>query len=81
MDPIILIFLIAILVMSVVIHEVSHGYVAEMLGDSTARFAGRLTLNPLNHIDAVSYTHLDVYKRQEWSFGCKTAQWGNIKFF
>lgn len=53
MDPIILIFLIAILVMSVVIHEVSHGYVAEMLGDSTARFAGRLTLNPWNHFDMV----------------------------
>lgn len=37
--------------MSVVIHEVSHGYVAEMLGDPTARLAGRLTLNPFNHLD------------------------------
>lgn len=46
-------FYIAILIMSVVIHEVSHGYVANILGDPTARLAGRLTLNPLPHIDLV----------------------------
>jgi len=45
------IFLIAILVMSVIIHEISHGYVAYMLGDPTAKLAGRLTLNPISHID------------------------------
>jgi Zn-dependent protease len=45
------IFYIAILLMSVVIHEVSHGFVAEYFGDSTARHAGRLTLNPIKHID------------------------------
>jgi len=37
--------------MSVVIHEISHGYVAEYFGDKTARFAGRLTLNPVRHLD------------------------------
>ncbi len=37
--------------MSVVLHEVSHGWVAYRLGDSTAKEAGRLTLNPLAHID------------------------------
>jgi len=37
--------------MSVVIHEVSHGFVAYLLGDSTAKYAGRLTLNPVNHLD------------------------------
>lgn len=42
---------IAILIMSVVIHEVSHGYAALMLGDPTAKFAGRLTLNPVKHLD------------------------------
>ncbi|MBU1179107.1 site-2 protease family protein [Patescibacteria group bacterium] len=47
------IFAIAILIMSVVIHEVSHGYAAYLLGDSTAKYAGRLTLNPLNHLDFV----------------------------
>ena len=45
------IFSIAILVFSVVAHEVSHGYMAQYLGDSTARLAGRLTMNPLKHID------------------------------
>ena len=37
--------------MSVVIHEVSHGFMAEYFGDKTARFAGRLTLNPLKHLE------------------------------
>jgi len=37
--------------MSIVIHEVSHGYSAYLLGDSTAKYAGRLTLNPLRHLD------------------------------
>jgi len=45
------VFYIAILVMSIVIHEISHGFVAEFFGDKTARFAGRLTLNPLKHLD------------------------------
>lgn len=45
------IFQIAILIMSVVIHEVSHGYAASILGDQTARYQGRLTLNPLKHLD------------------------------
>lgn len=38
-------------ILAVVLHEVSHGWVAEKLGDPTARNAGRLTLNPLRHID------------------------------
>ncbi len=46
-------FQIAILIMSVVIHEVSHGYAALMQGDRTAQYAGRLTLNPLKHLDIV----------------------------
>lgn len=51
MDATNAIFYIAILIMSVVIHEVSHGFVAEYFGDDTARNAGRLTLNPIKHID------------------------------
>src|SRR3990167_5748248 len=46
-----LIFSIAVLIMSVVIHEVSHGALANLLGDQTAKDAGRLTLNPLKHLD------------------------------
>lgn len=45
------IFSIAILIMSVVIHEVSHGYAAYALGDKTAKYQGRLTLNPIHHLD------------------------------
>lgn len=45
------IFQIAILIFSIVIHEVSHGAVAYALGDSTAKDEGRLTLNPINHLD------------------------------
>ncbi|HBB56410.1 TPA: site-2 protease family protein, partial [Patescibacteria group bacterium] len=46
-----IIFSIIILIMSVVVHEVSHGYAALFFGDETARYQGRLTLNPLKHLD------------------------------
>jgi len=45
--------MIAILLFSVIIHEVSHGIVAERLGDPTARMQGRITLNPVPHIDLI----------------------------
>lgn len=45
------IFIIGALILSIVAHEAAHGYVANWLGDPTARLAGRLTLNPLKHID------------------------------
>ncbi|OGZ04019.1 MAG: hypothetical protein A2648_00250 [Candidatus Lloydbacteria bacterium RIFCSPHIGHO2_01_FULL_41_20] len=48
-----LIFSIAILIFSVIVHELAHGYVAEYLGDPTARLAGRLTFNPVRHMDPV----------------------------
>src|SRR3989338_9087846 len=44
---------ILILIFSVIIHEISHGYAALFLGDPTARLAGRLTLNPMKHLDPV----------------------------
>jgi len=47
----IIIFAIPILIMSAVFHEVSHGYMALVLGDPTAKLAGRLTLNPFKHLD------------------------------
>ena len=40
-----------ILIFSIILHEVAHGYAADRLGDPTARYAGRLTLNPIPHID------------------------------
>jgi len=45
------IFSLIVLFFSIVIHEIAHGSVASALGDSTAKDAGRLTLNPLKHID------------------------------
>ena len=44
-------FIIAVIVFSVIIHEVMHGVAADQLGDPTARYAGRLTLNPIPHLD------------------------------
>lgn len=45
------IIVIAALIMSIVIHEMAHGYAANWLGDPTARLQGRLSANPLVHID------------------------------
>src|SRR3977135_632093 len=45
------VFSIIILIFSVIIHEVSHGYAAYLQGDNTAKYAGRLTLNPLKHLE------------------------------
>ncbi len=45
------VFVIAVIMLSAVIHEVMHGYAADKLGDPTARYAGRLTLNPIVHLD------------------------------
>jgi len=50
-EVILIIFQVIILIMSVVVHEVSHGLMAFKLGDSTAKYAGRLTLNPMKHLD------------------------------
>jgi Zn-dependent protease len=39
--------------LAITCHEVSHGYIADRLGDNTARYMGRLTLNPLKHLDII----------------------------
>ncbi len=44
-------FVIVVVIFSAVIHEVMHGVAADRLGDHTARYAGRLTLNPIPHLD------------------------------
>jgi Zn-dependent protease len=55
---------------AIVLHEVMHGYVAHMLGDDTAARAGRLTLNPISHVDPIGtiflpalllFLHLPVF--------------------
>ncbi|MEK7612342.1 MAG: site-2 protease family protein [Patescibacteria group bacterium] len=50
-DLLIIIFQLIVLIFSVMVHEVSHGALALRLGDTTAKDAGRLTLNPIKHID------------------------------
>jgi Zn-dependent protease len=44
-------FYLITLIYSIILHEVSHGYVALWLGDKTAKYAGRLSLEPIRHID------------------------------
>lgn len=49
------------LFVAVILHEIAHGLVAERLGDSTARRAGRITLNPLKHIDPFMTVFLPAF--------------------
>jgi Zn-dependent protease len=55
------IFIIFVLFFSVVIHEIAHGSVALSLGDPTAKEEGRLTLNPLKHIDPIGTIFLPFF--------------------
>ena len=52
-DPLAFAFVAIPLLFSVIIHEVAHGWVAYRMGDSTAKWSGRLTLNPLKHLDPI----------------------------
>lgn len=51
------------LIFSVTVHEVAHGYAAYRLGDNTAKLAGRLTLNPIKHLDLFGSFLLPVMLR------------------
>jgi len=83
MDPVSLIFSIIILIMSVVLHELSHGYAAVALGDPTPRIQGRLTLNPLKHLDPVGSVLVPIITSLfGFTFGwAKPVQWNpyNLK--
>lgn len=61
MQEIDFIFGIAVLIMSIVVHEVSHGYSANLQGDPTAKMAGRLTLNPIKHLDPIGSFVVPVF--------------------
>jgi Zn-dependent protease len=54
-------FLIIILLFSIIIHEVSHGTIAYYLGDPTAKEEGRLSLNPLKHLDPIGSILLPLF--------------------
>jgi Zn-dependent protease len=51
--PYLILVVLPVGLMAVTIHEVSHGYAAWKLGDPTAHYAGRLTLNPIAHVDPI----------------------------
>ena len=53
LPPEVLILLIPVLLFALVFHEFSHAWIANKLGDPTARYAGRLTLNPIAHLDPI----------------------------
>lgn len=53
-------FLVVIIMFSAVVHEVMHGVAADWLGDKTARYAGRLTLNPIPHLDPIGSVILPI---------------------
>lgn len=54
------IFSFVVLIMSIIVHEVAHGLAAEREGDDTARLLGRITLNPLKHIDWIGSVILPI---------------------
>ncbi|MGC9599332.1 MAG: site-2 protease family protein [Minisyncoccia bacterium] len=61
MNVAIVVFEFIVLLFSAVLHEIAHGYEAERLGDPTARNAGRLTLNPLKHLDPFGSILLPIF--------------------
>jgi len=52
-DPLAFALVVIPLLFSIIIHEVAHGWVAYRMGDPTAKWSGRLTLNPLRHLDPI----------------------------
>ncbi|WP_262429859.1 site-2 protease family protein [Paratissierella segnis] len=50
------------LFVAIIFHELAHGYTAYKLGDNTAKDAGRLTINPLKHIDPIGFIFMLVFK-------------------
>ncbi len=59
-DPLAFLFVAIPLLFSVIVHEVAHGWVAYRMGDPTAKWMGRLTLNPLKHLDPIGTLMLFV---------------------
>ncbi len=57
-----IIFILPITIISLTIHEYAHGFVAYKLGDPTAKESGRLTLNPLAHIDPIGFIMMLVLR-------------------
>lgn len=56
-----ILFSVVVLIFSIVIHEVAHGAAADYLGDPTAKYAGRLSLNPIKHLDPIGSVFLPLF--------------------
>lgn len=60
-DPAAFVILSVLLLYSVIFHELAHGWVAYRMGDGTAKWLGRLTLNPIKHLDIIGTLMLLVF--------------------
>ncbi len=60
-DPLAFIFIAIPLLYSIIFHELAHGWVAYLMGDPTARSLGRLSLNPLKHLDPMGTIMLFIF--------------------
>ena len=67
-----IIVLIPVLFFSIILHEFAHGYVAYRMGDDTAYLSGRLTLNPVSHVDLVGTIAVPAVC---WLFGWPLFGW------
>ena len=77
------VFRILILLFSIIVHEVSHGAAAYAMGDDTAKNEGRLTLNPMPHIDPVGTILLPLFIGFGWAkpvpynpYNLRNQKWG-----
>ena len=66
MDPVQFLYFLVALIVTLTVHEASHALVAYYLGDPTAKLRGRLTLNPLRHLDLVGSLVFIVTQRIGW---------------
>jgi Zn-dependent protease len=60
-DPLTFVLVAIPLLYSIILHELAHGWVANKMGDPTARWLGRLTLNPLRHLDPIGTIMLFIF--------------------
>ena len=50
------------LLLAISMHECAHGYAAYLMGDNTAKYSGRLSLNPLNHLDPIGAIFMLLFR-------------------
>jgi len=67
LDPFFWLFFAPLLLISLTVHEFSHGFVAWLCGDPTPKYAGRLTLNPLKHLDLLGTLTLFLTQAIGWA--------------